>query len=58
MADDDRLADPSSLTRALPVPATTLATLDADTLAPAELAARAPLRRRRQGSQHASRLRR
>jgi integrase len=39
MADDDRLADPSSLTRALPVPATTLATLDADTLAPAELAA-------------------
>jgi integrase len=37
MADD--LAHSSSLTRALPVPATTLATLDAATLASAELAA-------------------
>jgi hypothetical protein len=35
---DDSLSDPSTLTRALPAP-TTLATLDAETLAPAELAA-------------------
>ena len=36
----DRLTDPSTLTRALPAPTTsTLATLDAATLAPAELAA-------------------
>src|SRR6476661_1662037 len=35
----DSLTDPSTLTRALPVPAARLATLDAVTLAPAELAA-------------------
>jgi hypothetical protein len=38
---DDSLPDPSALPRTLPVPATTLATLDAATLAPAELAAAA-----------------
>src|SRR5689334_21672271 len=38
MADDD-LAGPSSPTRVLPAPATTLAMLDAAILAPAELAA-------------------
>jgi len=53
----DSLTDPSTLTRALPAPTTsTLATLDAATLAPAELAA--ALRRRRQGGQHTARLRR
>jgi hypothetical protein len=36
---DDSLAALSALATALPVPATTLATLDAATLAPAELAA-------------------
>jgi integrase len=39
MADDDRLADPIALVPARPGPATSLATLDAATLAPAELAA-------------------
>ena len=38
MADDDSLADPTPL-MPLPDPATSLATLDAATLAPAELAA-------------------
>jgi hypothetical protein len=35
---DDSLPDPSALPRTLPVPATTLATLEAAILAPAELA--------------------
>src|SRR5690348_3652095 len=36
---DDSLTDPTALATALPAPTTTLATLDAATLAPAEIAA-------------------
>jgi hypothetical protein len=36
---DDSLTDPTVLATALPAPTTTLATLDAATLAPAEIAA-------------------
>jgi len=55
---DDSLADPNALTRALPVPAARRAMLNADTLAPAEIAAALRFAEGRQGGKHKPRLRR